>query len=1429
MKIMPERRVGWPLLCVFALAMAAGAGTVFFKYYPRLVSTRLVTVAAPEVVAPGETFFIEVRTVNRKNNRPWPKGRAAVVALSPGMGGAGEKSAPEWVDIDSTGSARLPVVLDSRLERGDGAYLVRVENADGSGGDVVSGVFAIDSEHAAAPPAPLHIVTDKPIYQPGQTLHFAVLAMDQERLRPLIREPVFVTVFDGRGNQVDRRELVSSENGIAAGTLPLSSDPNPGEWRIRAQAGAYRREIGVTVKRYVRRRLEIRDNLSSAYFSPGKTVAATFDIAYFNGRPAANVMVTLTATCPELFEKPRSFSATTDSRGRAAFSLAPFGSEHDKDAAIALKATVDDGGTPEKWKREISFHSRPVRLAVLPEAGCVRPDAENRFLLSAWHPDGAPAPGRYTLTRRMGKAVVANDVVVVGETGWGAFSVDVRSSAFALDVDGPGVPPESRFRFSPITGLGIAPTAGDWRPGGNVEGEVFFHDAGGSTPKRVELSLTLPGGTVEPVPLTPVSTGVWSFAAPIPRHAQGGVALFAGARTGGYLSHTKRLALPLAANFPEIAVTPRPPRVGPREKVTLDLEMPLPADHDGGKPGTAVVTIADASILARANGATPEDAARAYVESRQSTGALPPPVQQAFADGSLPFFAIPGEAEATRGSDNLGMLKRDDQNRYRVWTAAVISVFLALGLAWLIALCMEASARQEQREPKRAKPFGLVQFMIVVAIIAIIFAMAIPNLMQARMAGDPGIRVPPNERDKAIARMGKAGSKATGLRPSVREWFPETLAFLPEVVFDAAGRARVDVETADSLTRWHTGVVGLAASGGLLAGGADFWTEKSFFLEADFPVAFIAGDQPDLRVALFHSIDFATADIALEESDAYVCDEPRRKISAHDLAEDRWFVFSPRFVRSGDIRVGLTAVARDAEGREVARDAVSMPVTVTARGREVISHGSGVLADGSMATVMLPLPEEAIHKRYEMRVYPTPLSEYLDGVEALLRIPTGCFEQTASANYPNIFVLDYLKKTPDANPALIETATAYVRRGYQRLLGFEVPGGGFSLYGKAPASPWLTAYGLMHFRDLERVIPVDPEVIRRTRDFLARANVTGESGAYAAWAMAESGGALSFALKKTAEDSLKPHQSAYSRLTGALSLLAVDPGHGQARAAIGKEVDNLTKGLPQKSPKLPSSARGLGSETELVALAILAGQRAGLPVPGVLYEELGLRRSVRGGWPGTQATVLALKALTEAGSDPCDGVVIVSSRGVELSRHRIGGDADHFMLREPLADSMQLRYEGSGRLGFLVSALGEMRWRDEETHFGRDGLNVRIEVDKTEAALGEEIAMTVSLDDRGDGVENPIVEIGLGAACAVNPTAMEDMIADTQSGVLRYEVRDKGVTLYLVSMPAGGKRRLLVPLTATRAGRYTLPATRAWEYYRPENADTAAGMVITVR
>ena len=115
-------------------------------------------------------------------------------------------------------------------------------------------------------------------------------------------------------------------------------------------------------------------------------------------------------------------------------------------------------------------------------------------------------------------------------------------------------------------------------------------------------------------------------------------------------------------------------------------------------------------------------------------------------------------------------------------------------------------------------------------------------------------------------------------------------------------------------------------------------------------------------------------------------------------------------------------------------------------------------------------------------------------MDSILRMPGGCFEQTSSSTYPNVLALDYMKRTKKLTPEVHAKAEGYIANGYQRLLTFEVPGGGFSWFGSAPANKILTAYGLMEFSDMSKVYDVDPKLISRTQQWLAASSRRMEAG-----------------------------------------------------------------------------------------------------------------------------------------------------------------------------------------------------------------------------------------------------------------------------------------------------------------------------------------------
>src|SRR5262249_48457541 len=269
-------------------------------------------------------------------------------------------------------------------------------------------------------------------------------------------------------------------------------------------------------------------------------------------------------------------------------------------------------------------------------------------------------------------------------------------------------------------------------------------------------------------------------------------------------------------------------------------------------------------------------------------------------------------------------------------------------------------------------------------------------------------------------------------------------------------------------------------------------------------------------------------------------------------------------------------------------------------------------------------------------------------------------EQTSSAAYPNILVVDYIKKARVASPQILMKAEQFLNVGYQRLLTFERPGGGFDWWGNGEPLIWLSAYGLQEFADMAKVYPIDKGIIGRTQAFLLKkmdkdgtwSNIGATHGetiasmgnpkllltSYVTWSLLESGLPKNQAQKSI--DYIRANikdanDNAYVLALAANALAAFDAKDDSTLLAL-QRLEKLKKSVPEwKAVNFPgrttslSYARGDSVTIETTALAAIAmiktGQFTNSANQALTY--LIKAKSGNGTWGSTQATILALKAL----------------------------------------------------------------------------------------------------------------------------------------------------------------------------------------------------------
>ncbi len=245
-------------------------------------------------------------------------------------------------------------------------------------------------------PTRLLLVSDKPVYQPGQVIHLRTLALDSRTLKPAGGEVVF-EVEDSKGNKVFKKRCGLSPEGVASADFQLADEVLMGDYRISALAGEVRGEKSVVVKKYVLPKYKVALSTDRSWYLPKETVKGTIRSDYFFGKAVAGAEVTVKAiTFDAAFREFAKIATKTDDAGVATFEITLpdyfVGQPLDSGKAyLRLDATVKDtAGHEEPATVSLSVANRAVSLAAVPESGKIVAGVENTIFVVATSPDGAP-------------------------------------------------------------------------------------------------------------------------------------------------------------------------------------------------------------------------------------------------------------------------------------------------------------------------------------------------------------------------------------------------------------------------------------------------------------------------------------------------------------------------------------------------------------------------------------------------------------------------------------------------------------------------------------------------------------------------------------------------------------------------------------------------------------------------------------------------------------------------------------------------------------------------------------------------------------------------------------------------------------------------------------------------------------------------------
>ena len=1360
----------------------------------------------------------------------------------------------------------------------------------------------------------LLLTSDKPMYQPGQTVYLRALAMRQPQIRPVAMEPLLLEIEDPKGNKLFKKTSKTDSYGIASFKFKLARLLGLGQYTVRATMGTTVRTKTFKVDKYTLPKFKVKLSTNASYFAPGATVTGTVQADYYFGKPVSGASVVLTGSNSQ-GQKFAELQGKTDSNGKYTFQvLAP----HDKSMVLA-GAVKDVSGAEALGTASVILTNDKSMLQLIPARTRVTEFGDVSFFALLTDPAGKPLGGTLDVSSSHNNYLAT---VIFGDTD--KTKVKVPASTGLVEIKG-------KLGKCGGRSVGIAVTFGgkmyyassSCADDGDLlqlnldralykEGDSMKVSLAGPTAcaqanlEVVRHNAVAYTGTVK------LTKGKGSLSLPLTKNMRRAIEVKASCMLDKRVAVDQQLAYVAGKDTLNIKVTTDKSKYRPagKAKVTLQLTDQAGKAAPGAmgvhvvdealfaltefKPGLERKTFfmeqavikaskelrfvsSDVMLKAAPNAAdqmrarilfassgqatiypiyhrtSDKDLSLAVSSSRTGINAFINNLRQAFAAefGDSYYVEADDEEDAHRWvksqtdglGDDFGQLYKAELNGNHLLLKSAgmdekwdTSDDLTGSMSWYVRHGGYPGYKKDAGATSRDSGGSW-------------YADAMP--MADMSSADMGVK----SDSGATAKKDAGGGKVI-----IRQEFPETLYVNPALITDSAGKATIDLDLADSITTWRLSSIAHTMAGQLGSVTKGITVFQEFFVDSLLPKHLLQNDEVTVPVPVYNYTNTTQSVTVTAKTESWftltgsatqVVSVPARSVTRA--------LFSIKATKVGTFGFTVTGVsASDSDG-------VKRAVTVLPDGvrKEVVF--SGALKPGSVAHTV-NIPTAAIKGASELfvRVFPGLLAEVVEGLESMFKKPYGCFEQTSSSTYPNVLVLRYLKAAGKTNAKLEAKAKGYIDSGYQRLIKYEVPGGGFSLYGRVPASVVLSAFGLMEFSDMSKVRFVDPALLARTQTWLVSqqqssgafaskgygcygsksnaSETTTQFTAYVAWALSVSGykgQALSSALSYVRANAINTTDP-YTMAMAANALLS-----DSASDATGKQLLTKLKAAAKKDGETYSwmgkgcsvtYGYGKAMETETTALAVgallLAKDVSAHTAGGLKW--LAAAKGSYGGYGTTQATILALRALLlslEAkGGDKALGTITVNHNGIKQGTSNVT-PATSDVTR--LFDLKTAVIEGANKVGITFSGSGELAYQvvgvyyvPHGTSTGTGPLTYSVTYDKTAIKVGAKIAVTATVGNTGTGsIPAVMMKVGLPPGFSVK---LEDLTNAKTNGIVNM-AEEKGpyLILYLGNLGSTPQSVTFNMLSAL-AVKAKAPASTAYPYYTPEYIQVVDTPMVTV-
>ena len=1343
------------------------------------------------------------------------------------------------------------------------------------------------------------LTTDKPIYQPGQTIHIRSLSLGLPGKKPLDDSDITFELIDPKGNKVFKKTGKTSEYGIFSADFKLANLVNLGNYQLSALInGKNAAQKTLTVEKYVLPKFGIEFSADKGFYLPNETMKGEIISNYFYGKPVSKGAVHIEAKSSDVSETTfQTIDATLSQNGKYSFSIKLpnyfTGSELEQGKAkVKLEITVTDTADhAQSVVKYLTIAKAPVIATLVPAAGKVLSGTEQEMYLILTDPQGNPVSGKASI-KAGGKSVEQN----VGENGFAEFKMVLPENGnVTVEIKYDGKTYQSTKYFQNDGNAEFIFLSTDspiYDAGEDVEVSVFTgFDPNAEQPSMLPDRAYLDVVVEDQIRLTKVvelKEGKGKISLPLDETMHGVVEFLAYYLTkegniirsskAVYVRHASSLSVEFSTDKEEYK-----PRETAKARFTVkDAE---------GKPAPAALGVAmvDEAVFHVMDFVPGMEAAYFNIESAVMESNF------VIYGTSYQDIVSPAEDEETEEetekrasaffADNAGNIQHDiaqeDYSQYESKHNSAAKSAVSGRISKILSEVDWGECEKEKvlkklnkiiAQSENADPWG--------------------NMFSASVEGSRTLygkfvsagpdETPDTEDDIKTSRnlcytddYAEYDSGDTGAEPGypeedpvydggdtdtpgdtdskkikVREWFPETLYYNPQLITDDSGKAEIEIQMADSITSWRVTALANTLDGAIGSSLDSIKVFQDFFVDIDFPVYLTQNDEISVPVGIYNYLN-VEQNITLEaESEEWFEMTGSSAINVTVPANSVTSAYFPIKV----LKIGTHSMTIFANGSQMS-DAIKRTVTVKPDGIMEDKSESAVFSGNK--TIKLTIPENAIPDSAELfvKIYPGFMSQAVEGLDSILQLPYGCFEQTSSTTYPNVLVLQYMIAADTLTPEIELKARDYITQGYQRLLTYEVAGGGFEWFGDSPAHLTLTAYGLLEFNDMSKVHTIDPSLIDRTAAWIAHqqksdGSFVTENGcmdgainnflasalrttAYAAWALAETDKELSARQKAVQyiESHLSEADDIYSKAMAAIALLK--------NGGSATKIEQLTNAILEEkqedaegniywnqtlSTETYTSGEGAKLETTALVGLLLVYKGGYTNITDRILKWIVKQKDSFGTWNTTQGTIRALKFMIEsmyASSAPdINATLKISANGSPETTIKITPDDSDVMrlidFKEHLVygeNTIEIKSESDSNMLYQATAT----WYVPGTDASSAGpLTIDVTYDKTNLTVNDTVKATVTIKNvSGEKVNMVLASVGIAPGFTLIP-ALLDKAVENGTPLRKYETTPRQIILYLNYIDAESTQTYQFELVADYPIKGATGESSVHPYYNPE-------------